>query len=425
MAVLRLFASAREAAGLSVDRIDADTVAEVLDEARRRYGEQFSAVLTHSRVWVNGHPADVRMVLREGDVVAVLPPVSGGADTFAAAPQTYTETPQPAPRPASTPTPTSTRTERLAEPLPFAKPGSDKSASGWYRPPDVTADDVEGALARSAPAPELRPSEAPGPLLNGDRAKATAPAPREPLTVVPTTDKPHVRLGLAYAFVTVIAVAGGQVLLGVWMAVLAGVAAAQVTKVWLSRGERPVAYLGVAGAGFLPLAAIGGLATINILFFALLVALLITRMANPTRAPSRDVALTMMIALPIGLATASPVLLRDLGVAAPLALLGMAAFHDVGAYLVGTGSAAEWEGPVAGMAAIFCVTLFVAVLVPDFEGGLPFLLGLMAIALAPLGPLAASIILGDRSAPAPGLRRIDSLLLIGPVWAWTAAALMS
>src|SRR4051812_12918062 len=124
MAVLRLFASAREAAGLSVDRIDAETVADVLEEARRRYGERFSAVLTHSRVWVNGHPADVRMTLREGDVVAVLPPVSGGPDVAVAAPQTYTETPPPPP-------PKPARPERLAEPLPFAKPGSDKTAPGW------------------------------------------------------------------------------------------------------------------------------------------------------------------------------------------------------------------------------------------------------------------------------------------------------
>src|SRR5690242_21050698 len=101
MAVLRLFASAREAAGLSVDRIDGLTVGEVLDEARRRYGEQFAAVLTHSRVWVNGQPADIRAPVREGDVVAVLPPVSGGSDeAIAAAPLR-----QP-----------------LEEPLPFTKP---------------------------------------------------------------------------------------------------------------------------------------------------------------------------------------------------------------------------------------------------------------------------------------------------------------
>ena len=79
---------------------------------------------------------------------------------------------------------------------------------------------------------------------------------------------------------------------------------------------------------------------------------------------------------------------------------------------------------VASIAAIFCVTLFVAVLVPSFGGPGPFVLGLVAAVLAPLGPLVASIILGDRDARAPALRRIDSLLLLAPVWAWVAAALL-
>jgi CDP-diglyceride synthetase len=96
----------------------------------------------------------------------------------------------------------------------------------------------------------------------------------------------------------------------------------------------------------------------------------------------------------------------------------------MGAYLVGTGAGNDWEGPVAGVAAIFCVTLFVAVLVPSFGGGGPFLLGLVAAILTPLGPLAASIILGDRNAKAPALRRLDSLLLVAPVWAWVAAVLV-
>jgi MoaD family protein len=421
MAVLRLFASAREAAGLSVDRIDAGTVAEVLDEARRRYGERFAAVLTHSRVWVNGHPADVRATLREGDVVAVLPPVSGGSDVALA------DTPGPAQAQArghQGPHPPAPARAPLTEPLPFTKPGGDRSATGWFRPPDITAVDVEGSLARAtAPTPAPEPTT-PGPDRNGERAKAAQPVQREPLAVVPDTEKPHVRLGLAWAVVTVAAVAAGRVPLGLWMAALAGVAAVQVTKVWMARSERPVSYLAVAGAAALPLAAIGGLETVNILIVVVFVTLMLARVGNVTRAPSRDVALTLMILLPIGLAAASPVLLRGLGIAAPLALIAFAAFHDVGAYLVGTGAANDWEGPVAGVAAIVCVTLFVAVLVPSFRGGAPFLLGLVAAVLAPLGPLAASVILGDRAASAPALRRLDSLLLLGPVGAWMAAALL-
>jgi len=393
MAVLRLFASAREAAGLSVDRIDGLTVGDVLDEARRRYGEQFAAVLTHSRVWVNGQPADIRAPVREGDVVAVLPPVSGGSDEAAAA------------APVRQP---------LEEPLPFTKPESDKSPSGWFRPPDAV--EIEGSLARLTRARPVGDE-----ALNGARK---AVVERQPLTVVPDTDKPHVRLGLLWMAITIGAVAAGTATLAVWMAAIAAVAAVKVTKAWMDRHERPVSYVAVAGAAALPLAAIGGLGTLNILLVLALVITMVARMSNVTKAPSRDVALTLLIMLPIGLATASPVLLRHTGVAAPLALFAFAAAHDVGAYLVGTGAANDWEGPVAGVASIVCVTLFVAVLVPSFGAGGPFLLGLVAAFLAPLGPLAASIVLGDRDANAPALRRLDSLLLLAPVFAWVAAVLL-
>ena len=77
---MRLFASAREAAGLGHDAVDADTVGEALATLRARYGPGFSAVLDTARVWVNGdEPAagdDTRLV--DDDELAVLPPVSGG-----------------------------------------------------------------------------------------------------------------------------------------------------------------------------------------------------------------------------------------------------------------------------------------------------------------------------------------------------------
>lgn len=75
---LLLFAAAREAAGCSRCQIEAVTVAELLDEARRRFGEGFGAVLDGSRVWLNGEPVTGPEPLHHGDEVAVLPPVSGG-----------------------------------------------------------------------------------------------------------------------------------------------------------------------------------------------------------------------------------------------------------------------------------------------------------------------------------------------------------
>jgi sulfur-carrier protein len=79
VATLRLFASAREAAGTDRADIDGDTVAQVLDIARARFGGQFAAVLETANVWVNGEPADPSTTVSDRDEVAVLPPVSGGA----------------------------------------------------------------------------------------------------------------------------------------------------------------------------------------------------------------------------------------------------------------------------------------------------------------------------------------------------------
>lgn len=78
MARLRLFASAREAAGTSSDDFDGATVRHVLDAAVERYGADFAAVLAGSRIWCNGEQALDDDPVGPDDEVAVLPPVSGG-----------------------------------------------------------------------------------------------------------------------------------------------------------------------------------------------------------------------------------------------------------------------------------------------------------------------------------------------------------
>ena len=79
MAIIRLFAAAREAAGTGRDDLPGDTVGDVLSEARRRYGERFDSVLTTCKIWVNGDPADLTDAIGSTDELAVLPPVSGGS----------------------------------------------------------------------------------------------------------------------------------------------------------------------------------------------------------------------------------------------------------------------------------------------------------------------------------------------------------
>lgn len=83
---LLLFASAREAAGLSRDEFELTPGApleRLLADAVERYGASFATVLATARVWVNGDEpgADGSTPLDEDDEIAVLPPVSGGAGT--------------------------------------------------------------------------------------------------------------------------------------------------------------------------------------------------------------------------------------------------------------------------------------------------------------------------------------------------------
>lgn len=79
MANLRLFASAREAAGRGRDEVPGATVAEVLRAASDRYGPGFAGLLTTCRIWVNGEAVPEHTTVGPDDEVAVLPPVSGGA----------------------------------------------------------------------------------------------------------------------------------------------------------------------------------------------------------------------------------------------------------------------------------------------------------------------------------------------------------
>jgi len=78
VAVLRLFASAREAAGTSSVDIAGSTVGDVLSEASTRFGDAFVEVLDSANIWLDGEPAEPADAVGAASEVAVLPPVSGG-----------------------------------------------------------------------------------------------------------------------------------------------------------------------------------------------------------------------------------------------------------------------------------------------------------------------------------------------------------
>lgn len=86
MARVRLFASARQAAGTSLENIEGKTIDEVLQAAAEKFGAEFVAVMKTCRVWLNGEEAVGSTTVTDADEVAILPPVSGGCpsrDEFA------------------------------------------------------------------------------------------------------------------------------------------------------------------------------------------------------------------------------------------------------------------------------------------------------------------------------------------------------
>ena len=130
-----------------------------------------------------------------------------------------------------------------------------------------------------------------------------------------------------------------------------------------------------------------------------------------------DAGWTIQCALPVGLAATSMVLLTRLDQGSAIALLLLVSAYETGDYLVGSGAGNPFEGPLAGVAAVAVVTFVVSTFgITAFDVGQAWLFGALVALLAPLGQLLASAVLPSAAAPASGLRRLDSLLLAGPVW---------
>ena len=79
MVRVRLFAALREAADASETDVMGKTVGDVVDALSIRFGERFAAVAAVSSFVVNGERAARSTPIADGDEVALLPPVSGGA----------------------------------------------------------------------------------------------------------------------------------------------------------------------------------------------------------------------------------------------------------------------------------------------------------------------------------------------------------
>ena len=274
----------------------------------------------------------------------------------------------------------------------------------------------------------------PAPSAVGTTAPAAAPGPAEPdhwwspfarLGVIHDNTRPHGRIGLAWAVVAFAATIAGPPWIAAWLGLSAFVGASQAAGTRRTMETHPPPWLAALVSVGPPVAAVfGALYVVWVVGAVVAVAILIRTFAH--RASAHNVALALAIGAATGSAAAAVALTREVDASAAVYLLACACVYDAGAYLVGTGASAAWEGPLAGVVALIPVTILGAVvLVPPFPSGTPLALGLLAAVLAPLGPLVGTALLGRQDADAPGLRRLDSLILLGPAWAWLVTTILN
>lgn len=417
MPLIRLFAAAREAAGTATDEVPGLTVDDVLAEARARYGAEFAAVLAASRVWCNGEPTGGEVAVGPDDEIAVLPPVSGGsgptADPGSSAhrrsrpvdPAARPERRRPAPpspvrarRPPATPTPT-----------PSVTPS---------RPDPTGLTDV-----RTIPVPIPGSGEV---VVRGKRRPVVAP--RQSRTAfgrrfgtVYDTGPWKVTLGLVWFAAVLLGLVAGWVPLTALLGVAAGWAALDVARRRQEVGEGPDAWVAALGAGALGASGAAGSFAVGVALLALAVAAVVAAaLGGPREHGVARAGATVMAAAPFGLAAASVLLTRDLEIGAVVTLLLIVSAYDLGDFIVGSGASNAIEGPATGIVTIAVMAMVIAVLqVPPFRGAPMFTFAAFAAVLCPLGQIAVSALLPTADAAAPAARRLDSLVVLAPVWALT------
>lgn len=286
---------------------------------------------------------------------------------------------------------------------------------------------------RTTPGPKTkRPSRSDRTVRRDDkRPDPFIPGPNRRgrrLAVSYDLEGPRVRLGIAWFVLVFAALAVGRMLgdlplVGLVYALVAAAAALQIVDAWT--GDRPVVLRTAAGgiAAVVGLSASFGAAALGgALLGAVVVGVAVGVVQVLRRRPVLPAtALVLQASLPTGLVAASVVLTMRYEIGALVILLAMVMAFDTGDFIIGSGAGSLFEGPVAGALMIILVAAVVAVIeAPPFHGALVWVFALGAIVLCPLGQVAASWLLPDATTRASALRRLDSLLVLGPLWAFGA-----
>ncbi len=243
------------------------------------------------------------------------------------------------------------------------------------------------------------------------------------------TDGPKITLGVLWCAAVVGAGWLATPLLAVLVATLAGLAGFQVGQSFRPFVD-PVVAAGLAGvvglSGLFGALGLGVALVVGALATLLVAAGLPSSEAvvgsRGAEVPPRDALvhraeLLARSALPAGTAAASLVAIERLEFGGFIALVILVSAYEVGDFVIGTGSSNAVEGPVAGVVAltVAAATTYVLLPAPFDTNSYPLFAALTAVC-APLGQIVASAILPRGVAWAPALRRLDSYLLVAPLW---------
>jgi hypothetical protein len=237
-------------------------------------------------------------------------------------------------------------------------------------------------------------------------------------------DGPRVRMGLLWFVLAMGAALLGVVTTASLFAVVAAVAALQTAAAWRKARLRPSRLVAAGGALAMPLAAVVGVALAGAAGLALVAAALVAPLLLPAAvrwrvSPVVTAAATVRSGFFVGLAAAGMVFLARSDSAALVTLVVLVSAFEVGDYLVGTGARTPVEGPLAGIAAVVVLTFGLAVFqFRPFDNASAWVFGGLVAVLAPLGRFVAPVLAPGPGARVPALRRLDSYVLVAPVWAW-------
>ena len=257
-------------------------------------------------------------------------------------------------------------------------------------------------------------------------ARRAGPAPRSRRATrryaVPyDTAGPRVRLGVVWFLAAGAALAVGPLPAAIVYGGVAAVAAAQSARCWRRGGARPNEVVAAGMAGAMAAGAVLGAAAAGV---ALLAGVVVAGVVagGDRKSPHPivvDVGWTIQCGLFPGLVGLSMVLLDRFDQGSALALLVLVSAYEIGDYVVGSGARTPYEGPAAGLVAVVVVTFVLsATPVYTLSFSATWIFGSLVAIGAPAGQLVASALLPTAAGPASALRRIDSLLLVGPAWCW-------